>query len=63
MDFKIKRLVKLMSRKNDLYESFNLSSFLEFVKANKDDIKKKKSKKLFKKEDVKNGKIDSKRST
>ena len=52
-----------MSRKNDLYESFNLSSFLEFVKANKDDIKKKKTKKLFKKEDVKNGKIDSKRST
>ena len=52
-----------MSRKNDLYESFNLSSFLEFVKENQDDIKKKKSKKLFKKGGQKNGKINSKRGT
>lgn len=52
-----------MSRKDDKYESFNLSSFLEFVKEHQDDIKKKKSKKLFKKGGKKDGKINSKRST
>ena len=51
-----------MSRKNDFYESFNLSGFLEYVKENSDDFKKKKSKKIFK-EDDNYVKINSERST
>lgn len=50
-----------MSRNDKAYESFNLSGFLEYVKENSDELKKKKSKKL--KEDANYGSNDSKGST
>ena len=49
-----------MSRNDKAYESFNLSGFLEYVKENSDELKKKKSKKL--KEDANYGSNDSKGS-